>query len=296
MAAPPLQCFTKARPVPPLNDKVRLSRNPGAATEQCRGSWGEGGTWLLCLPSSSSPYSSRGARRGTVKHLCKPRRGPGSLDCSPACGPPNPALTPAAPPPFTGVGRVGGAGGGGRACEPSHLPEEQPGDRPEGHGPGSQDAGERAPHRSARGRNGDGGACTRLTPLLQRAATEFATRTEDSVRARRRPHGSPAPRSPGPRKFRRRGRQPPHPLVSSRRCPAPRRPARGRGEGRRKRRGVRRGCCCGDGSVGRQPGPDPSMPSWEPASRAPGLQLHLQVFADLGLLPGSSPHSRVCGL
>lgn len=155
MAAPPLQCFTKARPGPPLNDKVRLSRNPGAATEQCRGSWGEGGTWLLCLPSSSSPYSSRGARRGTVKHLCKPRRGPGSLDCSPPCGPPNPALTPAAPPPFTGVGRVGGAGGGGRACEPSRLPEEQPGDRPEGHGPGSQDAGERAPHRSARGRNAE---------------------------------------------------------------------------------------------------------------------------------------------
>lgn len=86
----------------------------------------------------------------------------------------------------------------------------------------------------------------------------------------------PLPAAPAPESSGVAGGSRPTPSLAPVAAPPLAVPLGGGGEGRRKRRGVRRGCCCGDGSVGRQPGPDPSMPSWEPASRAPGLQLHLQ--------------------
>lgn len=57
----------------------------------------------------------------------------------------------------------------------------------DGQSPGSQDAEERAPERSAPERNAARGACIRSTQLLERAATELVTGTEASVRAPLRP-------------------------------------------------------------------------------------------------------------
>ena len=39
---------------------------------------------------------------------------------------------------------------------------------------------------------------------------------------------------------------------------------------------------------------EPRTLSWEPPSRAPGILLHFQVFADAIFLPENSPYSYVC--
>lgn len=39
---------------------------------------------------------------------------------------------------------------------------------------------------------------------------------------------------------------------------------------------------------------EPRTLSWEPPSRAPGILLNFQVFADAILLPENSPYSHVC--
>ena len=69
----------------------------------------------------------------------------------------------------------------------------------------------------------DGGACARLTPLLESAATELVTGTEDSVTRACGPAVPPLPAAVDPRKFRRRGRLQHGPPSSLRRRPAPRR-------------------------------------------------------------------------
>lgn len=60
-------------PVLPRNHKARLSRDPGTTIELCGRPGEKGGTWLLFLTSSGSPYSSRVARRGRVKYFWEPR-------------------------------------------------------------------------------------------------------------------------------------------------------------------------------------------------------------------------------
>lgn len=39
---------------------------------------------------------------------------------------------------------------------------------------------------------------------------------------------------------------------------------------------------------------EPRTLSWEPPSRAPGILLHFQAFADAIFLPENSPYSYVC--
>lgn len=93
-------------------------------------------TWPLFLTSSCSPYSSRVVSQSTMKYLCKPRKAPTYPPLKPRPHSRSPA------PPFTGVPRGGSEGRDGCAGEPSCLPEKQPGHHSDGHGPGSQDAGE----------------------------------------------------------------------------------------------------------------------------------------------------------
>lgn len=107
--------------------------------------------------------------------------------------------------PYASVGGSGREGRGWYASESSHLPEKQPGHRPDAHGPGSQDAGERAPQRSACGPCEDRGASGRRSLRTPHAAPRecchgVGDRDGRLRDARPRSCSSPASHSSGPPK------------------------------------------------------------------------------------------------
>lgn len=197
-------------------------------------------------------------------------------------------------PPFTSVGEGGSEGCSWCAREPSRLPEKQPGHSPDAHSPGSQDAGERAPQRSARRRKADWGACARLMPLLERAATELVTGTEDSD-ARLRPWHFPAPRSSAPPKAPalREGET----LAASFALPPPRPSLSGRGA----ERGAAHAPWRTPGLLLWERLPAPAsrlLPRGSPASGIPELPVSTSTSRYLRIRPscgGKSPYSHVWG-
>lgn len=178
---------------------------------------------------------------------------------------------------YARIGVGGSEGRGGLAGELSCLPEQQqPGHRSDHRDQGrrSQDAGERAPARSAPAGNAEGGACLRFTPP-ESAPPRGSRETEASVRARVRSRRPTTAHSPGPRKFRRLPRRPSRLWVLFLAAPPLAVPVRG---GARRGAGAvsARGCFRGNGLGRPQPDPEPCRLAAEPARRVVGLHPQVQ--------------------
>lgn len=187
--------------------------------------------FVLSLPQLTPQSEAPGCREAPPQTARG--RGPPSVR---AAATPQPQTRSHAPP-FTRIGVGGSEGLGGLAGELSCLPEQQPGHRSDhrDHGRGSQDAGERAPARSAPGGNAEGGACRRFTPPRERAATGFARDGSLGARARSVPPSPSLPTAPAPESSGvSRGCRPGSGFSSS--LPRPLPPGPGRGEKRRRRR------------------------------------------------------------